>query len=264
MLEMTERARRRLEEYMSDARRSLAGEPGLDAAEVLRGLREHVDSELGAARPARGPVTAAEMDGVLERLGAPESLIEAAGAGSKSRPAATWTALAALGLLLVGALLVAGGTALPAAFVLVAAGLLLGRLATGGRVAGRAKDAPGRLLRLVLVASTAALVTALLVAPAVLVWSQAQIGGVLDAARNPGAPPIPGTRAPSYWVYVAGVGALATGVWWLLAGAAAAWWTAAVRRAVGPFPLRLEARHGRVLAATGLGLAAAGLLVVLL
>lgn len=264
MLEMTERARRRLEEYMSDVRGRLARAPDLDVTEVLRGLREHVDSELSASRSAPGPVTAAEMEGILERLGSPASLARAAGSAREPAPAAPWTILAALGLVLAAAVLFAAGTALPVAFVLGVAGLVLGRLAAAGRVTDRAEYAPGRLLGLVLMGCTSALVAALLVAPAVLVWSQAQIGGVLDAARNPGAPPVPGTRPGSYWVYVTGLAGLVTGLWWLLAGATTARWTAAARRAVGPFPVRLEARHGRVLAAIGLALAAVGLLVVLL
>jgi hypothetical protein len=265
MMEMTDRAHRRLESYLEEVRLALAARPGLEVDDVLRGLREHVDAELAAHGHQPGePVTAAELEDVLERLGPPTSLAEAAEAGPAAPPGSRLPSLVALGLLLAGALLFAGGMALPVAFLLVAAGFVLGRVALGSPASGPAGTTSDRLLRLVLIGAAAALVVAILVAPAVLVWSQAQIGGVLDAARNPGAPQVPGTRPASYWTYVAGVGALATGLWWLLAGSAAVRWTAAVRRLLGPFPFRFEARHGRVLAGAGLALAAAGLLMALL
>jgi hypothetical protein len=264
MLEMTDAARRRLERYMEEARRALAARPRPEADEVLRGLREHVDVELGARGAAGESVSAGELEEVLERLGTPESLAEVARAESSHAVPARWTALAALGLLLASALLLAAGRALPVAFVLVLAGLVLGRLSLGSETTAGAAEPAGRMLRLLLVGAVTALLVALLLAPTVLVWSQAQIGGFIDAARNPGAPPLPGTRPGSYWVYITGLAALITGLWWLLAGAACARWTVAARRAVGPLPLRIASRHGRILAGAGLVLAAAGLLVILL
>ena len=220
MVEMTDRARRRLEAYLREVRRSLRGRSDLDADTVLGGLREHVDAQLADRGPGGEPVAAAEMDRVLERLGAPDAL--AAGGGP-----------------------VGGGAA-------VADG------PPGWDAMGR------RLLRLAVTLALAAAVAALLLAPGSLAWGQAQIGGVLDAARNPGAPPIPGTRPAAYWVWVAGLVSLVTGAWWVALGLAAARWGEPLRRATEPFSLPIEPRHGRVLAGVGGVLAAAGLAVLLL
>ncbi|HKK08246.1 MAG TPA: hypothetical protein VKA44_05115, partial [Gemmatimonadota bacterium] len=141
---MTDRARRRLDAYLQEARRALEGRSGLDADDVVHGLREHVDAELGERVGGAGPVTAAEMDGVLERLGAPDALAMEGG------PAAGGTA--------------ARTTAEPPSLERMGRGLL-------------------GLGAVLAVTAAAAIV---LLAPAALVWGQAQIGGVLDAARNPG------------------------------------------------------------------------------
>ncbi|HKK26497.1 MAG TPA: hypothetical protein VKB18_00275 [Gemmatimonadota bacterium] len=215
MIEMTDHARRRLERYLSEARRTLRGHPDLDGQEVLRGLREHVDAELGG-RPGTGePVTAAEMDAVLERLGPPDGL---------------------------------------------AGEVRTGHAASAGGMPGAAdrEGVRGALVRLTVAAVLAAGTVVLLLAPGALVWGQAQIGGVLDAAWNPGGPPLPGTRSTDYWIRVGGTVAAVTGVWWAVVGGASARWGGRVREALAPLPCPVRARHGRVLAGAGLVLAAAG------
>lgn len=220
MTEMTDRARRRLDAYLQEARRALEGRSGLDVEGVLQGLREHVDAELGG-RGGAEPVTAEEMDRVLERLGAPDALAAEGG---------------------------------PAA---------------GAAAARRDPGSPslegmGRgLLGLGAVVAVVAAAAVVLLAPAALVWGQAQIGGILDAARNPGAPAVPGNRPAHYWIWVTGLIAVVTGSWWAVVGAAAARWSGGLRRALEPFGARPEGRHGRVLAAVGGLLAAAGVAVLL-
>lgn len=264
MVEMTERARRRLEEYLENARRTLAADPRVDADEVLRGLREHVDAELGGRSPA-GVVSVDELDLVLERLGPPDALAAEAGLPGRQPAVGDRTALVALGLILAGAILLAAGIAAPAALLAVAAGVAVGRLALAvPQPAPSAEGAARRLVTLAVAATMALATSALLLAPAILVVSQAQIGGLVDALRNPGAPPIPGTRTSAYWTWVAGLAGTTTGLWWTLAGAFAMRRPGAVRRALGPFPFRVEARHGRTLAIIGLALGVAGLIAIVL
>jgi len=215
MLDLTERARVRLETYLDQARRALRGHPGVDGEEVTRGLREHVEVELAGRPSGAAPVTAAELDAVLERLGPPESLVGAAGPGA--------------------------GPTLPSPGALT-----------------------GRLFRLVSGGLLTAGALVFLLAPGALVWGQSQIGGVLDAARNPGAPPIPGTRSPAYWLWVAEVVACVTGLWWTATGAALARWSGEMREFLDPLPFAVESRHGRRLAAVGAALAAASVVALVL
>lgn len=213
-MEMTERARRRLDGYLAGARRALQGHPEFDEEEVVRGLREHVDVEL-SGRSGPGPVTAAEVDAVLERLGPPDAL----GSGAHgSAPAA----------------------------------------------APSRGDVKALLVRLTVGAVLAVVTVGLLLVPGALVWGQSQIGGLLDAARNPGAPPLPGSRSSEYWLWVVGVVACVTGVWWAAIGAAVARWRGEIGEALAPLRLPIRSRHGRILAVAGLLLAAGGLIVLVL
>lgn len=68
MIRMTDRARERLEEYLSLVRRALAPRAGVDADEVARDVRAHVEEAL---RDHPEPIGEDAVAGVLERLGSP-------------------------------------------------------------------------------------------------------------------------------------------------------------------------------------------------
>ncbi len=72
MMELTADAQRMLDDYLRRADTHLRGASVSDAEEVARELREHVERELANAPR---PVTAREMEAVLERLGNPADLV---------------------------------------------------------------------------------------------------------------------------------------------------------------------------------------------
>ncbi len=72
MMELTAEAQRLLDDYLRRADVYLRSTPSADAEEVERDLREHVARELQSASP---PVSAADMEAVLRRLGPPEDLV---------------------------------------------------------------------------------------------------------------------------------------------------------------------------------------------
>ncbi len=72
-MELTGRARQRLDDYLSRVEHALRGRPELDARDVVAGLREHVESELAAL--GGDFATAEEMADVLDRLGAHDQIV---------------------------------------------------------------------------------------------------------------------------------------------------------------------------------------------
>lgn len=72
MTELTAEAQGLLDEYLRQADVYLRSTPMADAEEVERDLREHVAREL---QEAPRPVSAADMEAVLRRLGPPEDLV---------------------------------------------------------------------------------------------------------------------------------------------------------------------------------------------
>jgi hypothetical protein len=68
MLELTDAARRCLDEYLADVRSSLRHCPSVDAAEIERDVVEHIEHALSGAPLA---VDAPELQGVLRGLGSP-------------------------------------------------------------------------------------------------------------------------------------------------------------------------------------------------
>jgi hypothetical protein len=128
---LTLEAQHRLDRYLQEVRLLLRGAAGVDAAEVEHDVREHIETELGAAAD---PVTAEELENVLRRLGSPTQWV-----GDEEVPA--WRrALARLylgedwrlaylcfGISVLGAVLLFAGS--PIALVLFGAGFLLARAA---------------------------------------------------------------------------------------------------------------------------------------
>lgn len=68
MIELTSGAENRLNHYLNEVRRTLAGSTSVDPEEVERDIRDHVEAAL-AGRPV--PVDSSAVDDVLTKLGSP-------------------------------------------------------------------------------------------------------------------------------------------------------------------------------------------------
>jgi hypothetical protein len=72
MIELTDDARKHLDDYLRKTRSYLQGCKSVDASDIEQNIKEHIESEL-ADKPA--PVSCAELDEVLERLGSPRQWV---------------------------------------------------------------------------------------------------------------------------------------------------------------------------------------------
>jgi len=251
MIALTDRARDHLERYLDEVRRVAAAGGDVDADDVVAGVREHVEAELADEDPG-APITAERLDQVLERLGTPgrwEGEPRNAGAEAAQPREAHTALIAVIALGLVGLLLATFERPVPG-IALLAAGGAVARVAL---MAGdRASSELGELvLRTYWTLTALAVLVLLLAAPAVAVWSSAQIGGFLDGLANPSAPPIPGTRDPSYWRWITGLVAASTAAWWTVLGLAGVKWRPFANRLVGPALVQLSAASVRGLIACG-------------
>lgn len=270
-IRLTRKAEDRLVEYLDDVRRSMEATPGMDAADVVAGIREHVEAELGAAGTTEA--TAEDVADVIARLGPPSAWgtpgAEAeAGAKDPSHSPTVSGAWPIAG----GSLLVALG--LPLAFtarwaglgwILLISGTLVLRLASSGDEGLPSRHRPAERLAVAwwrLAAAAGAL--ALLLAPAVLAWGAAQIGGPLEAplAARIGVDGYP--RSWTYWGATAAVGAFATGLWWITIGTGVRLFTDGLRRALGSSRYLVGQGVPRRLVVSGLALVALSLLGLLL
>lgn len=278
-MNLTSKARRDLESYLVEVRRSLSGARGIDPLDVEEGIREHVAAELSSV--GADPATAEAMADVLERLGPPAAWTEPPATAHGSSPGNTYDASDAFG----------GGAGFdrPAGFAgrielppiaLAASGLaliLLDRaplfgwalLVMGVMTARLVVDIPsfrretitGKLVSLLWHAFAVAATLGLLLAPATLVWAQSQIGGVLEPflldRTFPEGTTVAATRPAGYWTLVGFLGAMLTGCWWLLMGIITRAATDRARRLAGSAAYLASPRALR-----GLMLAAVALLVI--
>lgn len=124
-------AQHRLERYLQEVRLLLRGATGVDAGEVERDIRDHIETELGGRT---SPVSREELENVLRRLGSPGGWVDESEVPPWRRALARlylgedWRlAYLCLGTTVVGALFLLAGSAL--ALVLFGAGFLLARAA---------------------------------------------------------------------------------------------------------------------------------------
>jgi hypothetical protein len=251
---LTDRANARLEAYILEVKGAFSANREVDLDEVVAGIHEHLEEEFPRRDPG-SPVTADELDRVLERLGDPARWSSQVHEGRPKPPMRPGLVTAAV-LGLPGLLLTTFERPVPG-IALLLVGALVARLAIEGdprsvaeaaRRAGENDSAlSDRFLRLFWTLAALALVVTSMLAPAALVWGSAQIGGALDGWANPGAPPIPGTRSAEFWRWVAGIAGMTTALWWCLLGAAVVRWNAGLNRLLGPAYFRVSRRSARVL-----------------
>lgn len=257
-MELTDRAEALWARYEAEVRARLGGRGDVDVTDILTGVREHVEAELGRRGVERA--TAEDLSEVLDRLGGPDqwddpgttSSDRAAGAATTGGPPAPrWPGIAALVFTLVGGALLLLGFwwAWTLGWGLLVAGVVLARLslddadpesrpAVDGSRPARSRALPGPTRRLALLiwwTATVVGVLALLAAPAVLTWVAAQIGGPLEQAL-PGRPGVPGgpSTPDGCWRLPMLIGASTTAVWWLVLAGLSARFGAGARRVLGP------------------------------
>lgn len=248
-MRLTPRARNHLEEYVARLRVALQGRDDVDAADVESGIREHVEAELSARSVA--DATAEDVSDVLAALGAPEAMAaegDRATVGAESEGRDSWGGAAtALGLVVLGFVLF--GMNNPAWWLASATGVLLARafLPTSGPPRGPAE----RVLLWVWQIAVAVGAVGAVLAPAVLVWASAQIGGVLEGPLEAFVDVGGGERPPRYWAAMAAAAGAVTGVWWMLLGLLLRRYGGGARRALGPARRMISKRAPGALLALG-------------
>lgn len=296
-MNLTSKARRDLESYLVEVRRSLSGARGIDPEDVEEGIREHVAAELSSV--GADPATAEAMADVLERLGPPSAWTEpdatahdsarrnASGASDAFDGRAGFDRAAGFDNTagpddpadLDGAAGLAGRIELPP-IALAASGvalILLDRaplfgwalLVMGALTARLVVDAPsfrsetiaGKLVSLLWHTFAVAASVALLLLPATLVWAQSQVGGALEPflldRTIREGTTAAGTRPAGYWTLVGLLAAVLTGWWWLFIGVITRAATGRARLLAGPAAYLVSPRALR-----GLTLAAVALLAI--
>jgi hypothetical protein len=243
-MNLTVRARQMLDSYLDEVQRSLSGRGDLDAADVVAGIREHVETELTVR--SVDPATAEDVSDVLARLGPPDSL--GGDDPAELAPVPRSAFLSALALVGIGIALLATDLQ-PLGWVILVLGMLGARWTLTGE--GSQQSPEGRLVGAAWQAAAVCAAFAALAAPAVVVWGQAQIGGVLVGPLTARLELIGETRPASYWMAAASLAGLATGIWWLLLALLTTWQRDRLRRVLGPAAWILQSRSSRNLLIAG-------------
>lgn len=135
MIELTENAQKSLDRYLHQARAYLKGAKSVDAAEVEQNITEHIENELSGAAE---PVSAEELETVLEKLGSPQQWVPEEELSwwrkmmlhLQTGPEDWRLAYISFGLFVFGVLLLLGGEMLVVAgVILIAAGFIAARAA---------------------------------------------------------------------------------------------------------------------------------------
>ncbi len=105
MIELTPSAHQRLDEYLAELRRILRECRSVDATEVERDVRDHIQTALAEAAP---PVDVPLLDQVLRTLGAPGDWVDERAVPWFRRPPAEWLADFKEGVVAVAQRLVVG------------------------------------------------------------------------------------------------------------------------------------------------------------
>ena len=245
----TEEAQGHLDRYLGRVKSALRPHPSVDAHEVERDIRGHIEAELAEA-PA--PVTAEQLGSVLERLGSPSAWVPADDLPAwrkllmrlSAGPEDFRLAYLALACLLL----------FPLAPPLLIASFLLARAALA-LMDERAEPVGARawLLYPPLVFLYADLAIVAFLLPPLIVPVLVIDPNAGSAARDVLLAWLP---AP-FWLAAALLTALVAGAWWLALGLALARWARAVRWTCWPFAEWFERRHGNRIALVGLVIAAA-------
>jgi hypothetical protein len=252
MIEMTPAARERLDNYLQRMRNELHGTRSVVADEVEQSVREHIEVALAHAQT---PVGATDVITVLERLGPPERwladeerpMLRRFLDRVRSAPEDWRLAYLAFGLFLASVLFFPAG-----GFLLLIPAMLVSRAYVE---LARERGEPLGARRWLVYPSIALL---LAFAVAVLILGP-PLPAMAFALNDPIEPmlDIPTSKAGEFR-FLAGLGGVVFGSWWIIAGAFCAAFLRPIRFVFAPLLDRLQRRHFAVLAAIGALVAAAG------
>ena len=251
MVELSENARKGLDDYLRQVRSYLRWSKSLDPSEVEQNITEHIERELEGAPE---PVSSSALDGVLARLGSPRQWVppEAMNWWGKlvlrlRTSSEDWRiAYISFALLFLGCLFFFVS---PFQVVCIAASFLAARAALAA-AGGEDLGAQKWLLYPPLLIVSAAFALTLFVGPALLAApASAELHRIEWIRRD---------SHMGLTAFATSAAALVTSLWWVLLGLLACKWPDLIRLPLRPFADRFNRR--RALAISGAGL----LLLVLL
>ncbi len=244
MVELSENARKGLDDYLRQVRWYLRWSKSLDRSEVEQNITEHIERELEGAPE---PVSSSTLDGVLARLGNPGQWVppEALSWWGKlilklRTDSEDWRlAYISFALLFLGCLFF---LVVPFQVVFIAASFITARAALA---AAGDEDLGARkwLVYPSLLIVSAAFAFTLLAGPAFLA------GGIATELHN--IQWIGRESHMGFTAFVASAVALVTSLWWIILGLLAFKWHGLVRHALRPFADGLDRRWALALSGAG-------------
>ena len=245
MVELSENARKGLDDYLRQVRSYLRWSKSLDPSEVEQNITEHIERELEGAPE---PVSSSALDGVLARLGSPRQWVppEALNWWGKlifklRTDSEDWRlAYISFALLLSGCLFF---FVIPFQVVFLAASFLAARAALAA-AGGEDLGAQKWLLYPALLIVSAAFVLTLFAGPALLA---APAGAELHRIQW-----IRGNSNMGLIAFVTSAVALVTSLWWMLLGLLACKRPDLIRLPLRPFADGFNRRHALAISGAGL------------
>ncbi len=252
---LSDDARGHLERYLRRVKLGLRGHPSVDAGEVERDVRGHIEAEL-AGLPE--PVGVANLRLVLDRLGTPETWIPSDDLPAwrrvlsrlRSGPEEWRLAYLTLAMFMTGVGLFFGGLFLwPLEPLLIVASVLTGRAALAVLAEHDEPVGARRWLIYPPLVPAYALLAIVLIG-----WPLGPAAGAItDTPFITQA--IEALRPEAFWIVAPACIAFVVGVWWMVLGLLLRPFHEAVRVAFSPFADRFDRRHGAWIACAGLLLA---------
>ena len=245
MVELSENARKGLDDYLRQVRSYLRWSKSLDRSEVEQNITEHIERELEGAPE---PVSSSTLDGVLARLGSPRQWVppEALSWWGKlilklHTDSEDWRlAYISFGFLLIAFVLMF--LVSPLQVVFFAASFITAR-ASLAAASDEDLGAQKWLLYPTLLIVSAAFALTLLAGPAFL-------AGIICVELHK-AEWIRFVSDMGLIPFAAGTVTLVTSLWWMLLGLLACKWPGLVRHAFYPFADRFNRRHALTISGAG-------------
>lgn len=245
MVELSENARKGLDEYLRQVRTYLRWSRSLDRDEVEQNITEHIERELEGVPE---PVSSNELEGVLARLGSPRQWVPPEALQWWGRlilklrtDSEDWRlAYISFALLVIGCLLF---LVVPFQVVFIAASFITARAALAA-AGGEDLGAQKWLVYPTLLIVSAAFGLTLFFGPALL-------AGIIGAELHE----IHWVRRDSHMGVAAFVftsTTLVTSLWWVMLGLLACKWPGLIRHPLRPFADRFNRRRALLIAGAGL------------
>ena len=253
---LTQEAQGELDRYLRRVKAALRAYPAVDAQEVERDIRGHIEAELAESAT---PITESRLRSVLDRLGTPSQWVPAdelpvwhkvllrLRSGPEDWRLAYVTFAVFIASPMMFALFITSPLVVPIAAVLLFASVPLAR-ATLALL--EEKDEPVGARRWLVYPPL--LVTYIAIVLPVFIVPPGLIATAGDPSLRTEARP---WLAEPFWVNLALVVALGAGVWWTILGISFACFSRAVQLVFWPFADWFERRHGVRVAVAGVSVA---------